>query len=251
MAEEHTPAVKPGKPRRAHPNPRRNALRWLGEFALYVVIAIVVVSLVRVFLVQPFLVPSGSMEQTLQVGDTIVAWKPGAPERGQIVVFRDDQGWLPPGPEVPGWKKVLAFVKVLPPQDEQYLVKRLIGLPGDHVTCCDAKGRITVNGQPLDESGYLNYNNKSVALRGFDLVVPEGHIFVLGDHRDSSQDSRHWMCNGPNYPFPTVESIQGRVFAIMRPFSRAQTFDIPDTFASVPEPTGSPPSTEQATWTCS
>jgi len=223
----------------------------LRDFVLYLVIAIVVVSLVRTFLVQAYRVPSGSMEHTLQDGDAILAWKPGEPQRGEIVVFRDDLGWLPPEEEAPGWKRALAFVKILPPQDEQYLVKRLIGLPGDHVTCCDTRGRISVNGKLLDESAYLNYANASVALRSFDLVVPEGHIFVLGDHRDSSADSRYWMCNGAHYAFPSVDSIQGGVFAIIRPLSRATTFHIPDTFATVPDPTESPPPADQAAWTCS
>jgi len=232
------------------PSWRRRLARWLIECAVYVVAVVLVFSLVRIFVVQPFRVPSGSMEQTLQGGDTIVAWKPGKPERGMIVVFRDDLGWLGPIAPAPLWKKALSWVKVYPDPDEQYLVKRLIGLEGDHVSCCDAQGRISVNGQPLNESEYVYYANSDSALRPFDVVVPPGHIFVLGDHRDSSADSRYHLCAGDANPFPSVDTIQGKAVAIMRPFSRAQWFSIPDTFADVPDPTGSPRSPDQGPGTC-
>ena len=265
--DELEPPVERGRPRRAveeepHRSLGRSILRWLAEFFIYMVVAIVVVALVRVFLVQPFRVPSGSMEQTLQIGDTILAWERGAPERGEIVVFRDDLGWLGPLPsEAPQWKKVLAWLKVLPPQDEQYLVKRLIGLPGDHVVCCDVQGRITVNGHPLDETEYLYQNSSGKTVdpsdQVFDIVVPEGHIFVMGDHRNGSEDSRAHMCAStkvatptPELTFPSIDSIQGKVVAVLKPMSRIQTFSIPDTFAGVPDPTGSPPSPGQVKWTC-
>jgi len=249
MADESTHSGKPERPRRAIETPRHSVLRWVVEFAIYLVVAILVLSLVRVFLVQPFRVPTGSMEQTVEIGDTIVAWRPGEPERGMIVVFRDDLGWLTPGEPAPMWKRVLSWVKILPNQDDQFLVKRLIGLPGDHVSCCDTQGRLSVNGQALDEP-YLYYATASVAQRHFDVVVPSGHIFVMGDHRDRSADSRYWMCSSSAYPFPSLEAIQGKAVAIMRPLSRAQWFDIPPTFAAVPEPTGTPPSPDHVTGTC-
>ena len=247
MADDDKPA-----PRRAW---WRGVLRWLAEFGVYLVIAVVVVSLVRIFLVQPFTVPSGSMQETLLVGDSIVAWKPSPPKRGEVVVFRDDLHWLGPAPVAPTWKRVLSWVWVLPPQDEQYLVKRLIGLPGDHVTCCDASGRISVNGVPLDETTYLYYSNTATAHRSFDIVVPAGHIFVMGDHRDASADSRYHMCNGatptPELTFPSIDAIQGRAFAILRPFIRTQTLAIPDAFAGVPPPASPAPDPgATASWTC-
>ncbi|MDR0782597.1 MAG: signal peptidase I [Propionibacteriaceae bacterium] len=230
-------------------------LRWLGEFALYFIIALLVVALARIFLVQPYSVPSTSMENTLKKGDSIVVWKPGTIERGAIVVFRDDLGWLEPSQtQVPWWKKGLAFLRVLPPQDEQYLVKRLIGLPGDRVTCCDDLGRITVNGQSLNETEYLYVENSSVAQMPFDVVVPEGRVFVLGDHRDRSSDSRYHMCRGPlstpDLTFPSLESIQGVTVAIVWPPSRWNSFSTPSSFAEIPEPTGVPPPYGQAQWTC-
>jgi len=249
-------------------------LRWLGEFAAYAVIALVVVALVRLFLVQPFVVPTGSMENTLMgegtsatgkttPGDLILAWKPGALQRGEIVVFRDDLGWLNPlTTKAPAWKQTLAWLKVIAPQDERYLVKRLIGLPGDHVTCCDAQGRMSVNGQPLDETSYLYSDDRgyqaSPSDYTFDIVVPAGHIFVMGDHRNNSQDGRAWLCGGgslgapgssptPEIAFPSVESVQGRVFAILYPFDRWRTFTIPSTFAAVPDPT---PGVGPTSWSC-
>ena len=237
------------------PRPRWWAgLKWFGEFLLYLLIAVVVVTLGKVFLIQPFLVPSGSMEHTLQEDDRILVWKPGEPVRGQIVVFRDDLEWLDPIAPAPAWKNVLAWLRLLPPQDEQYLVKRLIGLPGDHVTCCNTVGQLTINGKALDESEYLYYRNSSVAQVPFDIVVPEGRFFVLGDHRDGSEDSRYHTCAlgqpTPQIAFPRIDSIQGKVVAIMMPLSRMQTFKIPAVFADVPPPTGAPPSPDAIQWTC-
>jgi signal peptidase I len=218
---------------------------------IYLIIACVVVALMRIFLLQNYVVPSGSMENTLQVSDMILAWKPGQPERGDIVVFRDDLGWLPQNyDEAPQWKKVMAFLKFVPPLDEQYLVKRLIGLEGDHVVCCDVDGNITVNGEPLDEP-YLVYAMNSVALRPFEIHVPQGHMFVLGDHRDSSKDSRAMLCSTSSVDIatPKLDSVQGSVFAILRPFSRAQWFSVPETFDDVPDP-GPPPAVDEAEWSC-
>ena len=228
----------------------RDIRRWGVHFLIYVVAVFLVVALVRVFLVQSFRVPSGSMEHTLQNNDTLLAWEPGDPERGMIVVFRDDLGWLDPAPPAPEWKRVLSWVQLVPNPDEQYVVKRLIGLPGDHVSCCDAGGRLSVNGHTLNESSYLYYTNAASAQRPFDLVVPAGQIFVLGDHRDDSADSRYHLCRGDAYAFPSLDSIQGKAVAIMRPLSRAQWFSIPSTFADVPRPAGSPPDPDQAAGTC-
>lgn len=234
----------------------RALLRWILEFLLYLVIAVLIVTLVRLFLVQPFQVPSESMEHTLMKGDTIVVWKPSPPVRGQIVVFRDDLEWLPELTEpIPQWKQILSWMKILAPQDEQYLVKRLIGLPGDHVVCCDATGQVSVNDQPLEESSYVFYSSEASEPIPFDIVVPEGRIFVMGDHRDRSADSRVHMCAGleptpPGTAFPAIDSIQGRTFAIVSPFKRMTTFHIPDTFSSIPDSTVTAPSIDTQQWEC-
>ena len=258
---DESPPLKGRKTRRkaaaeAPPGPWWKAvLRWVGEFVLYLLVAVIVVTLVRLFLVQPFLVPSGSMEKTLVEGDTILAWKPGEVSRGDIVVFRDDLGWLTPLDEdVSAWRRLLSWVKVLPPQDEQYLVKRLIGLPGDHVVCCDADHQIIVNGRPLDELDYVSFQDNEQTRLRFDVYVPEGKIFVMGDHRDRSADSRAHMCGGtkptPDLSFPSLDAVQGKTVAIIRPLARATFFDPPPTFAAIPPPT--PPETpvDQQSWAC-
>jgi signal peptidase I len=256
-AIEESPKKKARK-EKPERSPLQVTLLWFGEFMVYVVIMLVVMSLIRAFLVQPYIVPTGSMQQTIELDDTIVAWKPGEVQRGDIVVFRDDLGWLGPAQPVPWWKNVLAFVGVAPPYDEQYLVKRLIGLPGDRVTCCDTKGRIIVNGQPLDEESYLYEMSPGVpvapsALK-FDIIVPEGRIFVMGDHRNGSADSREHMCRGteatPEVAFPELSAIQGEVFAIIRPLARLQRFHIPDTFAAVPSAAQDPPPVDKIQWRC-
>jgi|GEM_PF-47471 len=258
-AETGEPPADSGEQSADKPSRRRlpAPVRWVGELLIYIVVALLVVALVRTFLIQNYVVPTGSMEQTLEGGDTILAWKPAAPERGEIVVFRDDYNWLGPAKPVPRWKELLGGLHVLPPQDEQYLVKRLIGLPGDHVVCCDAQGRMSVNGVPLEERDYLYQTSPGQTVAPsefrFDIVVPAGHIFVMGDHRNNSADSRAHMCNGtnptPDLAFPPIDAIQGRTFAIMSPPSRWRTFAIPDTFASIPDPGGAPPP-GQSTWTC-
>jgi signal peptidase I len=235
----------------------QRVLRGLGEFGVYLVVAMLVVTLVRLFALQPFNVPTGSMEHTVEVGDSILVWKPGAPVRGQIVVFRDDLGWLTTEPDPQRWwERALSAIRFLPPGDDQYLVKRLIGLPGDHVTCCNAAGQIEVNGQPLEESGYLYQTAPGTAVAPsqieFDLVVPAGRIFVMGDHRNFSSDSRYHMCaaNGsptPELAFPSLAAVQGRAFAVFRPLSRAHWFDIPPTFAAVPDPG---PAADPGLWSC-
>lgn len=230
-------------------------LSWIGQLLIYVVVFLLVIVLVRIFLVQRFTIPSESMEETLTVKDTIMIWKPGDLHRGDIVVFRDDLGWLKTTlPPAPWWKEALAWIKVYPPQDEQYLVKRLIGLPGDHVTCCDDLGRVSVNSVALDESEYVYLSAPDVPQPSFDYIVPRGRIFVLGDHRDRSGDSRFHICDGvtptPEIAFPAISSVQGRAFAILTPFSRMRTLPRPTVFDQVPDPTVSPPSPATVQWSC-
>jgi len=248
------PAETPARGLRKLPTP----LAWALEFLIYLLVALLVVVLVRNFLIQNYDVPSGSMEQTVEIGDNIVAWKPGAPQRGEIVVFRDDHEWLPPLPPPSAWARGLAWLHIATPADEQYLVKRLIGLPGDHVVCCDVQGRVSVNGVALDETSYLYQimpgRTVDPSAIAFDVVVPEGHIFVMGDHRNNSGDSRYHMCNGgrptPDLAFPSVDAIQGRAFAVIMPPSRWRTFSIPDGFAAVPDPTGPAPAPWEVSWSC-
>ena len=159
------------------------------------------------------------------------------------------RGWLPAAPAPSEAQKVLEFVGLLPAGGNQYLVKRLIGLPGDHVTCCSPSGRVTVNGVELDETSYLypNVDGTTVAPSeaAFDVVVPAGRVFVLGDHRNRSADSRYHLCDTSEgtkglAAFPTLASIQGPVRANAYPFDRSRTFSVPATFANVPAATSVP-----------
>src|SRR5919106_434247 len=136
------------------PAPRRALLE---ELTAVVVGAIIVASLLRGFVGQMFLIPSVSMEDTLRVADRVVVEKLSSIKRGQIVVFKDPGGWLtgPAAPERGLIGKAFQFVGVLPDPSTEHLIKRVIGMPGDRVVCCDPAGRLTVNGAALEETGYL------------------------------------------------------------------------------------------------
>lgn len=231
-------------------------LVFIRECVLVVLIALIVTSLLRVFVFQVFKVPSGSMEHTLNEQDRIVALRIGDFQRGDVVVFKDpDATWM--GPKEPTSNPVLrALEKVylLPDSSQGYLVKRVIGMPGDHVACCDAQGRVTVNGVALDEESYLYHDSSGIAVApsdtAFDVIVPEGHLFMMGDHRNRSGDSRLHLCETipgktkGEHAFIPLDDVVGRVSTIIFPFTRIHQFDIPDTFESIPDP--SQPAPEEA-----
>lgn len=171
----------------------------LRETAIVVGTALVLSLLIKTFLAQAFFIPSESMEDTLVVDDRVLVnlLEPGPLplERGDVVVFKDPGGWLDPSvaPERSalgqGVVDVLTFVGVLPQDAGEHLIKRVVGLPGDRVVCCDEQGRVSVNGEPLDES-YLPDGTEPSSLT-FDVEVPDGRIWVMGDNRGFSQDSRY------------------------------------------------------------
>ncbi len=219
---------------------------WLKEIATIVIIALVLSFLIKTFLFRAFFIPSGSMENTLQIDDRIFVNQlvpaPFALQRGDIVVFLDTEGWLPQQPPSSqtgstNWvQEALVFVGLAPDQSEQHLVKRVIGLAGDHVVCCDAQGRITVNGEPLDEP-YL-FPGASPSDDSFDVTVPAGKIWVMGDHRNASADSRANQ-DKPGKGFIDVANIEGRAAVIAWPFNRAGFLDnYPGVFAGIPAPAG-------------
>ncbi len=206
---------------------RRPASRVLAaarEFALIVVGALIISALVRTFLIQAFWVPSGSMEQTLVRGDRILVWKPGAePSRGDVVVFRDPGDWLADPVEPTGWRGVVnraaVFVGVMPSSSGDDLVKRVIAVGGDEVACCSPDGRIIRNGQPLDEP-YVRPGDDTDQI-SFSVTVPEGRLFVMGDHRSDSADSRYHM--DQHSGTVPVENVVGRAVAVMWPVDRWAT----------------------------
>ncbi|WP_247045676.1 signal peptidase I [Arthrobacter rhizosphaerae] len=230
-----------GKAKKEDHSPNQ-LLLWLKEVATVVAIAIVLSFLIKTFLFRAFYIPSESMVNTLDISDRIfvnlLVPEPFALQRGDVVVFKDTKGWLPQTPhEADGpftwFEDAVIFVGLLPDDTEQHLVKRVIGLPGDHVVCCDAGGRLTVNGVPLDE----NYVNKAEPpeIKNFDVVVPAGKVWVMGDNRNHSADSRaHQDTNGGFIDLPDVE---GKAAVIAWPLNRLGVLDnYPDVFRSVPAP---------------
>lgn len=229
----------------------RKILGALGEISVIIVGALVISTLLRSFVAQMFVIPSGSMENTLQIGDRVLVSKFGGFQRGDVVVFADPGSWLPENTkESTPMEQALEFVGVLPNSGVEYLIKRVIGMPGDRVKCCTAEGAVTVNGVALDESGYL-YTESGVQVAPssvtFDVIVPKDHIFVLGDHRNSSADSRCRLeqpgADGRpgSAAFVPKDKVVGAAVAVVAPLDRLGTFQVPQTFASVPAPEETPP----------
>jgi signal peptidase I len=206
----------------------------LRELVLIVGVALVLSVLVRTFVAQAFFVPSSSMEDTLLIQDRILVSKLstqfGGVQRGEIVVFTDPSDWLPEPVEVGGAKgalrSALTWIGLLPSDTGEDLVKRVIGVGGDHIVCCDAQERIVLNGVSLDEP-YLKPGGGTAQVR-FDVTVPEGRIFVMGDNRADSADSRYHL--EEQQGSVPVGNVVGRVVAVIWPVSRWSGEPIPSIF---------------------
>jgi signal peptidase I len=196
----------------------------LREFPILVIVALAVSLIIKTFLVQFFFIPSGSMENTLQIQDRVAVNKipfiSGSINRGDVVVFRDPANWLPE-PWASTENKVLAKIKegfvavgVLPNPTKQYLVKRVIGVAGDHIVCCSKTGGLLINDKATSEP-YIFAGNKPSEM-DFNVTVPEGKVWVMGDHRGASADSRYHQ-DDVNNGFVPVSRITGRVYAIIWP----------------------------------
>lgn len=219
---------------RKHPSRTWLAVR---ELFMVVVVAIIISALIKAFLIQAFIIPSESMENTLLVNDRVLVSKlvPDVRQlnRGDIIVFEDTDNWLnkPPTSSSFGFKRILVTLGLRPDDSENHLIKRVIGLPGDHVQCCDAKGRLVVNGVSITEP-YLKPGVKPSEIP-FDVHVPPHKLWVMGDNRANSGDSRYHM-EDPSHGFVKIKSVTGRAFVIMWPFSRWQTLSNSNAFAAVP-----------------
>jgi signal peptidase I len=231
------PGRAPGGPR-GERRTRSESASLLRELPVLVLVALGLALLIKTFLVQAFYIPSDSMQNTLQVGDRVLVNKLGARfgdvRRGEVVVFRDPGGWLPealpPQPTNPvlgAVKNVLVFVGLLPSDSEKDLIKRVVGVAGDRVVCCDRNGRITVNGVALDES-YV-YPGNPPSDRRFDVTVPAGRLWMMGDHRALSADSRVHLGNPGGGTVPE-DRVIGRAIVIVWPASRWQTIPVPATY---------------------
>lgn len=221
----------------------RGWLGWLKEIAIIVGVALVLSILIKTFLFRAFFVPSSSMEDTLEVGDRIfvnqLVPQPFDLTRGDIIVFEDTQSWLPPdAPADTGlagvFNSIAVFVGLAPDNSQQYLVKRIIGLPGDTVVCCSANGNLTVNDQEITEP-YLKPDVTPSDVE-FTVTVPAGRLWVMGDNRSGSADSRAHM-SSESQGFIREEDVVGAVGLIAFPFDRFGFVSNPtDTFRDVPAP---------------
>jgi signal peptidase I len=211
------------------------------DVVIIFVVAVLVSFLIKTFVARSFYIPSGSMENTLQINDRIIVNelqpKVFPLQRGDVVVFKDPGGWLPPAapstgnPIQKGIGAVLDFVGLGASDSDQHLVKRLIGLPGDHVTCCNALGQMSVNGVPLKEPYVLlPAGQQAVSGKPFDVTVPAGKVWVMGDNRYNSADSRYHM-DDPTKGFVPLSDVVGRAFVISWPVSHWSWLDnYPETF---------------------
>ena len=196
------------------------------ELPILLGVAVVVAVIVRAFVLQTFYIPSESMEHTLNINDRVLVNKLvydfRSPHRGEVVVFTAPDSWRNDPSEVD-------------------FIKRVIGVGGDHVMCCDSKHRLEVNGHGLDEP-YLYQDadgtSDQPSAEPFDITVPPGRLWVMGDHRSHSGDSRDQYLRTKSVQIATIpdSAVVGRAFVVFWPVGRATWLTIPGTFAKVPDP---------------
>jgi signal peptidase I len=210
--------------------------RFLRELVILIVVALVIAVAVKTYAIQAFFIPSGSMQNTLEINDRVLVNKlvydVRGIHRGDIVVFNGDGSWDPgqvPGSSNFAAKFVSGFASMFGfgnPGD--ILIKRVIGLPGDHVACCNTQGQVTVNGVALSEGSYL-YPGDVPSEFSFNIIVPPGRLWVMGDHRSISDDSRDHMGDPGGGTIPE-SAVIGRAFVIIWPVTRWRILPIPSTF---------------------
>ncbi|MFD6249481.1 signal peptidase I [Streptomyces roseolus] len=232
VSTETRPAPEPEEA----PRKRRTLSPWL-EYPLLAAVALGLAFLIKTFLLQAFLIPSGSMQNTLQEDDRVLVdkltpWFGSEPDRGEVVVFRDPADWLagqrtkPPSTV----QKALGFVGLMPAADEQHLIKRVIGVAGDTVECAGT-GPLELNGEPLTEPYVYAGNTPCSDDEGgrFKVTVPAGHLWVMGDHRQASQDSRYHQ-DDPHAGMVPLDDVVGRAVVVAWPLTNWSTLPVPDAF---------------------
>ena len=238
-----TPPSQPGPPSGDQDAPDEPASAPAGkkrkhfwrELLVIVVVAAALTLLVKAFVAQVYKIPTGSMENTLQVNDRVLVNKLvyhfRGIARGDIVVFSGQDSWGPDAPPpsdngfVRLWDDVLSDIGLQ--SSQTYYIKRVIGLPGDKVACC-TDGKVTVNGVPLTETSYL-YPGDAPSFPFKTVTVPPGHLWVMGDHRGDSDDSRYHTGDPGGGAIPENEVV-GRAFLIIWPPSQLRDLPIPSTF---------------------
>ena len=226
--------AKPSTARKPAAKRRRSFWR---ELPVLIVVALALALIIKTYALQAFFIPSGSMENTLKVGDRVLINKLVYDfrniHRGDVVVFNGVGSWdlTQQAPNTNPFTRFFSDIGQMAGfvHGEDDFVKRVIGLPGDHVACCDAQGRVTVNGVPLNETSYLYPGNQPSMQHFGPITVPPGRLWVMGDHRDISYDSRGHQGDPGGGTIPE-NAVQGRVFVIIWPPSRWGFMPIPATF---------------------
>ncbi|GAB2447346.1 signal peptidase I [Streptomyces incanus] len=221
------------------PREQKKPRSFWKELPILVGIALVLALLIKTFLLQAFSIPSDSMQNTLQQGDRVLVdkltpWFGSEPERGEVVVFHDPDAWLAgePTPAANPLQKVLSWIGLMPSAEEKDLIKRVVGVGGDVVEC-KGTGPLTVNGVALNEADYVYPGNTPCSQDDqggqFKVEVPEGKIWVMGDHRQNSRDSRYNQAD-KNHGMVPVSDVVGRAVVIAWPVGRWGMLEVPGTF---------------------
>lgn len=236
-------SAPPGTRRTAAAARRRRRVSWWVELIALFALALLIMLIIKTYVIQAFFIPSSSMENTLDIGDKVLVNKlvyhVRPIERGDIVVFNGEGSWDPPSPPqssdpIVRWATEFGHAVVglfgISPGVHDY-IKRVIGLPGDHVACCNAQGDVTVNGVALHEKSYL-YPGNPPSTTKFSIRVPPGRLWVMGDHRNVSYDSRGHIGDPGGGTIPESQVV-GRAFLILWPPSRFRVLPIPSTFTKL------------------
>lgn len=214
---------------------RRRENSALKEYSLIVLYAVLIAFILKTFVLRGFYIPSSSMEDTLQINDRVFVNVAGSlfgeAERGDIIVFKDTQGWMPVSNTSNPVRDALSFVGVMPDSSSNYLVKRVIGVGGDHIVG-SPDGTITINGVKLDEP-YVKTGVSPTDIP-FDVIVPANSYFVMGDNRSNSADSRYHIETGTE--FINEADVEGEVFVVAWPLSNFKLMNGTDeVFTNIPD----------------